>query len=92
MAVADLGIRGIAVAVAGLFPQMFMYVAAVLWCRFCGKNREKYRTPVCDWKILMRQMIETIVFYGVAVILVAGGVFAEAYINIPILKMIVKNF
>lgn len=92
MTIADLGIRGIAVAFAGLFPQIFMYVAAVLWCRFCGKNREKYRTPVCDWKILMRQMMESMVFYGVAVILVAGGVFAEAYINIPILKMIVKNF
>ena len=42
--------------------------------------------------IRIKQAVESVVFYGVAVILVIGGVFAEAYINIPLLKMIVKNF
>ena len=68
------------------------YVAAVLWCRFCGKNSRQYRPPVCNPKIRIKQAVESVVFYGVAVILVIGGVFAEAYINIPLLKMIVKIF
>ena len=92
MAIADLGIRGVAVAFVGLLPQAFFYVAAVLWCRFCGKNSRQYRSPVCNTKIRIKQAVESVVFYGVAVILVIGGVFAEAYINIPLLKMIVKNF
>ncbi len=92
MAVADLGIRGVAVACVSLLPQAFLYVAAVLWCRFCGKNRRKYRPSVYNLKIRMRQAAESVVFYGVAVILVIGGVFAETYINIPLLKMIVKKF
>ena len=92
MAIADLGIRGVAVAFVGLLPQAFFYVAAVLWCRFCGKNSRQYRPPVCNPKIRIKQAVESVVFYGVAVILVIGGVFAEAYINIPLLKMIVKNF
>ena len=92
MAIADLGIRGVAVAFVGLLPQAFFYVAAVLWCRFCGKNSRQYRSPECNPKIRIKQAVESVVFYGVAVILVIGGVFAEAYINIPLLKMIVKNF
>ena len=92
MAIADLGIRGVAVAFAGVLPQVFLYVAAVLWCRLCGKNSGQYRPPVCNLKNRMRQAAESAVFYGAAVILVVGGVFAETYINIPILKMIVKNF
>lgn len=92
MAIADLGIRGVAVAFVGLLPQAFFYVAAVLWCRFCGKNSRQYRPPVCNPKIRIKQAVESVVFYGVAVILIIGGVFAEAYINIPLLKMIVKNF
>ncbi len=92
MAIADLGIRGVVVAFVGLLPQAFFYVAAVLWCRFCGKNSRQYWPPVCNLKNRMRQAAESAVFYGVAVMLVVGGVFAETYINIPILKMIVKNF
>mgnify|MGYP004543810587 FL=1 len=92
MAIADLGIRGVAVAFAGVLPQVFLYVAAVLWCRVFGKNSRQYRQLVCNPKILMKQAVESVVFYGMAVILVIGGVFAEAYINIPLFKMIVKNF
>ena len=92
MAIADLGIRGVAVAFVSVFPQVFLYVAAVLWCRVCGKNRKQYQPLVSDLKIRMKQAAESVVFYGVAVILVIGGVFAETYINTPILKMIVKIF
>jgi hypothetical protein len=64
----------------------------VLWCRFCGKNKMQYRSFNCDLKSRMKKIFESVSFYGVAVALMVGGVFAETYINNPILKMLVKNF
>ena len=40
----------------------------------------------------MKRIFDSVSFYGVAVALMVGGVFAETYINNPILKMLVKNF
>ena len=92
MAIADLGIRGVAFAFVSVCPHAFLYVAAVLWCRFCGKNKMQYRSFNCDLKSRMKKIFESVSFYGVAVALMVGGVFAETYINNPILKMLVKNF
>lgn len=92
MAVIDLGIKGIVFAFAGVFPQIFFYIAAIFWCRFCGKNIRCDRMPGYGIKNRVRQMTERIVFYAVAVVLITGGVFVETYVSTLVLKMIVKNF
>ena len=92
MAIADLGIRGVAVAFVGLLPQAFFMWLRYYGAAFVAKTADSTGHRYVIRKIRIKQAVESVVFYGVAVILVIGGVFAEAYINIPLLKMIVKIF
>ena len=62
-----------------------------MWLRYYGAAFVA-KTADSTGHRYVKQAVESVVFYGGAVILVIGGVFAEAYINIPLLKMIVKNF
>lgn len=88
VAIVNLGMRGIAVCICGLFPQWIFYLATLFYYANCRKEEEQ------EWgKNMHRGDLSTYaVRWGILALGMLLGIIAESYLNPILLSYMLKIF
>lgn len=89
VAISNLGVRGIAVILAGIFPQWIFYQMDIFLYAKCRLGMEKV---VRHGSVAKRERLAYLGILMMLVVVLFAGIFAESYLNPPLFDKILKIF
>lgn len=87
VAIANLGVRGIAVCICGLMPQWIFYLVALL---YYANGRRQERAATWENGAYSMQMPEILIRGLLILVCMAAGVVSESYINPILFRYLLK--